>query len=597
MRIRLADYVASFIESLGVKDVFLIPGGSCLNLVDAIDKNANLNYVCNHNEQACAMAAESYARVSKNIGVCMVTVGPGVTNTITGIAGAWLDSIPTIYLSGQVKRDDMIVNSGSGVRQLGVQELNSIDLIRPITKYSTVIMEPNDVKYHLQKAAYLALNGRPGPVYLDIPADVQSAIIDENDLKDFDPVKENLVLKSDFLRDKIKDVISLIKKSKKPIIFAGNGIKLSNSNSVFLELISQMNIPVLTSMSAHDLLPSDYDLCIGRPGVFGDRAGNFAVQNADLLISIGVRHHLWNIGYNYKAFAAKAKKIVVDIDENELKKKTVVPDLVICANVKNFMEELSQQMKDINFPDISDWLSRCKNFKKNYPVVLPEYKDEKKYVNSYYFTDVLSSLLDEGEIIVTGVGTSFTGTLQCFKIKKNQSLNSNVGCASMGYDLPAAIGACFANNKKRVVLITGDGSIMMNLQELQTIKHHNLPIKIFLLNNNGYLAIKNSQNAFFDGRLVGTDPSSGVSFPDFEKIALAFDIDYKKIMDHTDMDKIIVEVLASDSPIVCDINMSPIQQLYPKVYSMKNSDGSMESRALEDMYPFLDRDEFISNML
>lgn len=594
MKIKVSDFVSTFISSLGVKEVFLISGGANVQLIDSISKNENLKYVCSHHEQASAIAAECYSRINENIGVCVVTVGPGVTNSITGIAGAWLDSIPVLYISGQVKQDNMV--NVEGLRQLGVQEVNAVALVKSITKYATVIMNPNDIKYELQKAVYIAKSGRPGPVLIDIPSDIQSAVVDEENLVNFESEINIKNKENQLLEEKMNKLLDLIKNSQRPVLFVGNGIRLARGKEKLLELIEKFRLPILTSMSSHDLISTDHDLCIGRPGVFGDRAGNFAIQNCDLLISIGVRHHLWNIGYNYKDFAKHAKKVIVDIDEFELNKKTIYTDLPFQIDAGSFLNIFIDKIKNKDLPDIYDWIKRCREWKKRYPVVLPEYKNEKKYVNSYYFTEVLSSQLEEGEIIITGVGTSFTGTLQCFKTKLNQRLISNVGCASMGYDLPAAIGACFANNKKRVILIVGDGGIMMNLQELQTIKHYHLPIKIFLLNNGGYLAIKNTQNSFFGGRLEAVDRDSGVSFPDFEKISLAFGIDYKKINDHANIQESISEILKTNNPMICDINMSPNQLLIPKVYSIKNADGSMESKSLEDMYPFLERDEFLSNM-
>lgn len=593
MKIKVSDFVANYIASLGVKDVFLISGGCDVQLINSISMSVALNYVCNHHEQACAMAAESYSRVTRNIGVCMVTVGPGLTNTITGINGAWLDSIPVLYISGQVKRDNMI--GDSGLRQLGVQEADAVGLVKTITKYAAVVMDPNDIKYHLEKAVFLAMSGRPGPVLLDIPSDVQSAMVEEENLRSYVPDVDDLAV-ADKLIMQVGEIVEMIKNAKRPLLFVGHGIRLAKGEEVLLSIIERLNIPVVTSMSAHDLIPTSHNLCIGRPGVFGDRAGNFAIHSCDLLISVGVRHHLWNIGYNYKEFAKEAKKVIVDIDELELNKKTVHPDLAVHSDAKDFLVELLNQTKEFSWEDVSGWIDRCVNWKKKYPVVLSEYKDEKDFVNSYYFTDVLSSLLNDGEIVVTGVGTSFTGTLQCFKTKKNQRLISNVGCASMGYDLPAAIGACVANERKRVILITGDGSIMMNIQELQTIVHYKLPIKIFLLNNNGYLAIRNTQNSFFGGRLDASDPSCGVSFPNFQKIALAFDIPYCKINDHLDIKDKIADVLDSEGAMFCEINMSATQPLVPKVYSMKNPDGTMDSKPMADMYPFLDRDEFMSNV-
>ena len=506
--------------------------------------------------------------------------------------GAWTDSVATLYLCGQVKRDNMI--TGTHLRQLGVQEINISDIAKPITKYSEVILNVNDVKYHLQKAIFLAKHGRPGPVLLDIPSDIQAMEVEEETLREFDPTTEGYMQGDDStLPTKIETLVSWLKEAKRPVIFAGNGIHIAKAGKDFLELVEKLQIPVLTSMSAHDLIPTDHPLVIGRPGVFGDRAGNFAIQNTDLLISIGARHHLWNIGYTYTAFARKAKKVVVDIDINELTKKTVVPDLAINTDAKIFINALKKQAST---SDAVTWLAQCQGWKMKYPVVTEEYKNEKEYVNSYYFTKVLSQNLNEGEIIMTGVGTSFTGTLQCFETKKGQQLHSSVGCASMGYDLPSAIGAWFATNKNRIILLTGEGSIMMNIQELQTISHYKIPIKIFLLNNNGYLAIKNTQNAFFQGNLAAVDPNTGVSFPSFEKVADTFGLGYVRLENHTGMEDTIKKVLAMDGPVICDIHMSPTQPLLPKVYSEKLPDGTMVSKPLEDMFPFLDRDEFNKNM-
>lgn len=592
----VSDFIISYIASLGVKKIFLISGGADVQLIDSIIKNGSVEYVCNHNEQASAMAAESYARVTENIGVCIVTVGPGATNTITGVAGAWLDSIPTLYISGQVKRDNMVGNAN--LRQLGVQEINIIDLVKPITKYAVIVTDPSEIKYHIKKAVFLAKSGRPGPVYLDIPSDVQTSLVEVETLKDFSPEEEGgLQFKNNKLIDQVNRTIEYLKKAKRPVIFAGHGINLGKARTEFMELVEKLKIPVVTTMSANDIIPTDHFLFSGKPGVFGNRSGNFVIQNADLVISIGARHHLWNIGYNYVSFAKNAIKIVVDIDETELKKKTVVPDLPIQADAKAFINGIIDRSNDTVFPDVSHWLRQCQEWKRKYPVLLPEYKKEKKYVNSYYFTDTLSSMLKERDVIVTGVGTSFTGSLQSFRIKKGQRYHCNVGCASMGYDLPAAIGASFANDGKRIILLTGDGSIMFNLQELQTIVHHNLNIKIFLLNNSGYLAIKNTQNSFFGGRLAAVDKKTGVSFPNFKKIAGAFEMKYEKIRNHTEMSKKIRKVLSyKNGPVLCEIQMSPTQPLYPKVYSAKNPDGTMVSKPLEDMYPFLERDEFAKNM-
>jgi len=597
-KVKVSDFIIDYIASQGVRHIFLISGGANMHLVDSVAKNNSVKYVCNHHEQASAMAAESYGRLTGNLGVCMVTVGPAATNTLTGVAGAWLDSIPALYISGQVRRDIML--TGKNLRQMGVQEINIIDMVRPITKYAEVVMEPEDIKYHLQKAIFLAKNGRPGPVFLDIPSDIQAMTIEESEMREFNSKSEGLEIKSpENFFALIKQTLNLIAKAKRPVIFAGNGIRLVKAQSDFLKLAETLNIPVLTSMSAHDLISSDHRLAIGRPGVFGDRAGNFAIQNCDLLLSIGARHHLWNIGYTFQAFARGAKKIVVDIDEAELKKKSVIPDLPINADAGEFIKELlTESFKNqVVLPIIQSWVTQCQEWKAKYPVVMPEYKNEKDFVNSYYFTDQLSKHLPEKAIVLTGVGTSFTGTLQSIKIKQGQELHCNMGCASMGWDLPAAIGASFAKGEKDIVLITGEGSIMMNLQELQTISYYKLPIKIFLLNNNGYLAIKNTQNSFFAGNLAAVDENSGLNFPKFVKIADTFGFAYESIKNHQDqLEEKIEKVLNYKGPIICEIFMSPNQPLVPKVFSQKNPDGTMISKPLEDMYPFLDREEFKKNM-
>lgn len=592
-KITVADYVAEFLVTIGVKEVFTVSGGGILQLLDSIANNPKLKYICNHHEQASAMAAEAYGRVGENIGVCLVTFGPAATNTLTGVAGAWLDSIPVLYLSGQVKRDNMI--TGTRLRQLGVQEINIVEIAAPITKYAAVVQEPADIRHHLEKAVHLARGGRPGPVFLDIPSDVQASLIEPAELRAFTPEPAAGTL-SISIRDKVARLLELLQCAARPVIFAGHGITLAKARAEFAWLADRLQIPVVTSMSAHDLLPTDHPLVTGRPGVFGDRAGNFAVQNADLLISIGVRHHLWNIGYNYRAFARAAQKVVVDIDPEELGKKTVIPDLAIEADAKLFLAELERQTKSFTAGGISAWRQQCQQWKRAYPVMQPEHEKEEQYVNSYHFTSVLSGLMDEGELILTGVGTAFTGTLQCINLKRGQRLHCNVGCASMGYDLPSAIGASLAANR-RVVLLTGEGGMMMNLQELQTISYYKLPIKIFLFNNNGYLAIKNSQNAFFAGRLTGVDETSGLNFPDFRKVADTFGVDYVRVDNHRDgLAAKIRAALAGTGPVLCDLQMSPTQPLWPKVYSEKLADGTMSSRPLEDMFPFLDREEFRRNM-
>ncbi len=596
-KIKVSDYIAKFIADAGVSHVFMISGGGNMHLIDSIGKEKKLTYVCNHHEQSCAMAAEAYSRVTDNLGVCIVTTGPGATNALTGVIGAWLDSIPVLYISGQVKRVDL--GQLQGLRAMGVQEVDVVDMVKPVVKYVKLVLEPQEIKYHLSKAIFMAKSGRPGPAWLDIPLDVQGAFVEEELLPEFNSNKEQLSLKPSIsgLEQLVAKSIELLKSAKRPVIIAGHGIRLSKARQEFRKLVELLKIPVLTSMSAHDLIPSDSPFFVGRHGGFGDRAGNFAVQNADLILSIGARNHLWNIGYQYELFARKAKKIVVDIDEAELNKKTLRPDLSILADANQFICEMSAQLEKTNLPSISEWTRICLNWKQKYPVLTEEYKNQKKYVNSYFFTDRLSNYMTEGEQVVLADGTAFTGTLQAIKIKQDQRIYYNVGCASMGWCLPASIGVAFAKQQKRVILITGDGSIMMNLQELQTIKHYNLPVKIFILNNNGYLAIKNTQKSFFKGNLVASTPESGVSFPSFKKIAEAFELPYLSMKDNSEVSPVILKALEVKGPVLCEIFMDPEQTLYPKITSLQKEDGTMVSKPLEDMYPFLDRQEFLKNMI
>lgn len=591
MKIKVSDYIAKFIEKQKVKQVFLISGGANLTMIDSIAKNKKISYVCNHHEQASSIAAEGYSRVTENLGVCIVTTGPAGTNTLTGIMGAWTDSIPVLFIAGQVKRRDLM--SGK-LRQFGVQEVNMSKMAKPITKYSTKVLKAESIAYHLDKAVFLAKSGRPGPVLLEIPIDIQASMVDTKDFKVFDSLKEKIEKKPSLTINVDKNIVRLLKileSSSRPLIIAGKGIGLAKARKEIKQLIKKLNIPVITSMNGHDLIPTDDPLYVGRHGVFGNRPGNFAVQKADLIITIGARNHLWNIGYNWESFAPHAKKVIVDIDKAELNKKSVKPDLSFNLDAKDFLKLLLKK-SSVNKPTkYSSWIKKCQNWKDKYPVLLDNKKISKKHVNTYHFTEILSKLVKNDEIIFTGVGTSFTGTNQSIILKGNQRLHYNVGCASMGWGLPAVVGASFANDKKRTILITGDGSLMMNLQELETVRHHNLPIKIFLYNNEGYSAIKNTQNAFYKGDLNAVNASTGVSFPDFKKIAYAFDIDYIEINNHSNLEGKVKNVLNHNGPIICELKLDPNQTLFPKVHSMKNKDGSMSSASLENMYPFLSKEE------
>lgn len=595
-KVKLSDYIVSYLVNIGITDAFMIVGGGAMHLNNSFGSNPKMKYYCNHHEQASAMAAEGYARLTNKIGLCVVTTGPGGANTINGLAGSWLDSIPVLFISGQVKLETTI--GDSKLRQVGLQELPIVDIVRPITKYAVMVKKPEEIKYHLGKAIYLAKSGRPGPVWLDIPMDIQASYIDPESLKIFDPKELQVEIDDESVtKEKVSKVVKLLKKAKRPLIIAGNGVRLSGAVEKLLAIAEKINIPIVTATNAHDLIASDHPLFYGRPGLFGERVGNFVVANTDLLITIGSQLSIWTVTFGYKTFAREAFHVRVDIDRNELNKKTISQNLTICTDAKSFINELDAQIKNVKFPNYSEWHAYCRRIKERYSVVLKQYENQKKYVNSYYFTEVLSQVINDNEVIIVGNGTAFTCTFQAIRLRKNQRLIGNVNHASMGYDLPAAIGACIANNKKQVVCITGDGSIQMNIQELETIVYQKLPIKIFLINNNGYLAIRNTQDGFFKSHYVGTDESSGVGFPNMQKIANAYGIPSMRIINQRNLKEKIKDVLEKDGPFLCEIMMDPKQPLMPKVSSFIRSDGKLISKPMEDMYPFLDRDEFYENMI
>ncbi|MFX4281444.1 thiamine pyrophosphate-binding protein [Aliarcobacter butzleri] len=590
--IKVSDFIAKFLAEH--KDtgntVFMVSGGGNMHLIDSLGRNKDLEYVCNHHEQACTFASEGYARVSNKIGLAYVTTGPGGTNAITGVYSAWVDSIPTLTISGQVKFETTIASQPElKLRQLGDQEVNIIDLVKPITKYAVMIIDKNSIKYHLQKAVFEAKNGRPGPVWLDIPLDIQGALVDENDLYDFDIPK---IPKYDL---KIDEVIEALKSAKRPVIIAGNGVRLSNSINNFINLIGKLNIPTLTSISGIDLIPTEHNLFFGRPGILGERAANFIVQNSDLVLILGTRLNLRHLSFNWEFFARDAKKIMVDIDENELNKKTFVPDLKIKANVKEFIELLID--KKLERLNINNWLDYCYRIKKDYPVINDKQVNRTDYVSSYYFPILLSQKLSKNSVIVTGNGIAYTSTYQTYNVREGDRIFANLGCASMGYDLPASIGACVANNYKDIICLTGDGSIQMNLQELQTIIHYQLPIKIFMYNNNGYLSIRITQTSYFNKNFVGESPISGVTIPDMKKLALAYGFKVYQIRNNKEAEQELEKILNEKEPVFCEVMLDPVEEIGPKVASYKKENGEMVSKPMEDLAPFLERKEFYKNMI
>ncbi|WP_299225513.1 thiamine pyrophosphate-binding protein [uncultured Campylobacter sp.] len=589
--IKVSDFIAKFIAEHEdtAKTVFMVSGGGNMHLIDSLGKNENLEYVCNHHEQACAIAAEGYARVSNKIGIAYVTTGPGGTNAITGVYGAWVDSIPMMIISGQVKFQTTVASQPElNLRQLGDQEVNIVDIVRPITKYAVMITDKNSIKFHLQKAVYEAKHGRPGPVWLDVPLDIQGAMVDEADLVEFKIPEEP---KFD---TKIPQVLDALKAAKRPVIIAGNGVTLAGANEDFLKLIEILKIPVIGTFARYDIVRNDHELFFGRYGTIGNRAANFVVQNSDLIIAVGARLNIRAVSYNWEFFGREAKKILVDIDENELNKKTIAADIRIKSDAKTFVSDLRSALKDK--PDFESWLEICKNYRKDYPTIEPFRQVVQGCVDSYNFFDILSS--DKPDLVyVFGNGTACVSSYQSLRLYKNQKVVVNSGCASMGYDLPAAIGACFANGKGNTICVTGEGSLQMNIQELQTIIHNKLPIKIFVLNNAGYISIRNTQNNFFKGHKVGSDKDSGVSFPNIVKLAEVYGFKACRIENQLNLKGELEEILSKPGAVVCEIMLSPTEKMEPKLSSKIKPDGKMVSKPLEDMFPFLPREEFYKNMI
>lgn len=598
MPIKLSDYVANRIAESGIRDVFMVTGGGAIHLNDSIGKHPGLRVLFNHHEQACAMAAESYARVcGGRMALVSVTSGPGGTNAITGVLGAWQDSIPMLVVSGQVRYDTTVRSTGLPLRQLGDQEFDITRAVEAMTKYAVMVTDPSGIRYHLERALHLATIGRPGPCWIDIPMNVQGATIEPEGLREYDPAEDAAEVPPPVSHETIRDIIGRIRRAERPVVLAGSAIRPAGAREDFLRLAGLLQVPLTTAFNAHDLVPDDHPLYVGRPGSVGDRSGNFAVQNSDLLLILGCRLNIRQISYNWGAFARNAYKIIVDIDPMELRKPTITPDMPITADVGDFIRSMASELGSAGLPPKREWIDWCRIRRERYPVVIPEYWDRKELVNPYCFVDVLGRHLPENQIIVTGDGTACVCTFQALKVKKGQVLYSNSGCAPMGYDLPAAIGACIGAKRSRIVCLAGDGSIQMNLQELQTIAHHRLPIKIFVLNNRGYHSIRQSQENFFGKPFVGCDPESGVSFPNMERIAHAYGVPFLRCDHHAGLEASISNAMHGDGPMLCEIMLTPDQPFAPKVSSYRTPEGKIVSRPLEDLAPFLDRDEFRANML
>lgn len=588
----LSDYVIDFLVKKGLKDIFLVSGGGIMYLLDSVGRNKNIKYIANYHEQASATAAEAYARLKNSFGACLVTTGPGSTNAITGVAGAWVDSIPILVISGQVRRD--LIADYSKIRQIGPQEINIIDMVKPITKYAVTVMEPEKIRYELEKAFFLMSEGRPGPVWINIPLDVQGAMIDENRLSAFVPIKSGLRRDKESL--KIKEVLDFLKESQRPLIIAGNGIRLSGGIKGFNQLINQLNIPVVLPINGMDLLEEDNFHLIGKFGPFGQRRGNFALQNSDLILSIGASLNVASVGFNLEKFAPKAKKIMVNIDAGELKKNILNVDLQIEADAKDFIKKILGNKEIKKIKTDKKWLKTCDYWKKKYPNITSEYFSNKKYVNSYVFFDKLSDLISSKDVVTTGIALDACSLYQSFKVKKGQRAYVNKNYGQMGWSLPAAVGANVANKRKRTICVSGDGSLMVNVHELQTISYYRLPIKIFIFNNHGYESIRYTQTNMFKGRLVGSDEKTGVANPDFKLLAKAHRLSYEKINNNEEIIYKVHKILKSKGPVLCEVNIDPEQRRMPRISSYRRPDGILESKPLEDMWPFLAKKEIYKNM-
>lgn len=582
MKQRVADYIAEFLVSRGIKNVFSVVGGGAMYLNNALGNCNGLEVIYNHHEQASALASEGYARINNDIAVTCVTTGPGGTNAMTGVLCGYQDNIPMLVLSGQVRYDTTVKSIGLKLRQFGEQEYTIIDSVKPMTKFAEMVVNPYDIKYYLEKAIYIAQEGRKGPCWLDIPLDVQGAIIETDKLKGF---KEKQ--KKNCNQDNIKKIVNEINNAKRPVFLAGSAIRTSGIRKEFLTMINKMNIPVVAATSVADVVNNENEMYFGNFGVFGGRAGNFIVQNSDLIISLGCRMSFKQTGFNFDKFAVNAKKIVVDIDNEELLKNTISIDMPINEDIVDVIKGLNEA--NIKFNNKS-WIDYCKRLKEKFPMYQDEFANSKQ-VNPYYFLKYFNNKLKEDSIVVVGNSTSSVSALQMGVLKENQRLFGNVNCGTMGYDIPASIGAAVAS-KKEVFCVTGDGSLQMNIQELQTIIHNKLPIKIIVFNNGGYQAIVQTQTNFFKGVLSGCTKESGVSMPSLSKIAEAYGYPYVKIENNNQVISKIDELMNIDGYAICEIIQDAEQKIEPKVKSKENEDGTLFSPPIDDLYPFLDGKEY-----
>jgi len=589
---KLSDYVIEFISRNGPRHLFLLPGGGSMHLVDSVGRNGNLEYVCCLHEQACAFAAEAYAEYTGGLGAALLTTGPGGTNAITGVAAAWIESTSCLFVSGQVKRADMI--SDRGVRSMGPQEVDVISVVRPITKYAATVMEPEAVRYHLEKAIWLATHGRRGPVWIEIPLDVQAARIDETTLVGYEPADRP----GGSIEGQVAEAIRLLNRAERPVVFLGNGARTAAATGILRPFLARLGAPVLTTWKAADLLAEDEPLFAGRPGSVGQRAANFTQQNADCLLILGARLDLPQTAFDHANFARSATKIMVDIDPAEIAKMETRIDLPVCADVAVFLEELGKRVTALPCGRRHLWLEQVREWRQKYPPIGPEHWQASEGVVNYYaFLDALSDALDEGELIVPGSsGPCSDIFMQAFRVKPGQRIVNAPGLGAMGTGLPGAIGACLAGGRKRTISVIGDGGFQLNIQELETVRRLSLPVKFFVLANGGYASIMSMQRSHFEGRYVASEPSSGLTLPDVVRIAGAYGLPTARIGGHAGLREAIADIVAKPGPMVCSVAVSPDQVTAPRVTTRLRPDGRIESSPMEDMWPFLTREELLSNM-
>lgn len=640
MRVKVSDYVAEKLVEAGISQVFTVTGGGAMHLNDALGHQEGLHCLYNHHEQACAIAAESYARIHNQIAAVCVTTGPGGTNAITGVVGGWLDSIPMLILSGQVRYDTTARWSGLGIRAMGDQEFDICKAVSCMTKYCEMVIDPLRIRFCLEKALYLAKSGRPGPCWLDIPLNVQGAFVESEELIGFDEadyeaggtgwkasslsheIGEDQAGQGEVRPERaprvsletVKAIAEKIQHSRRPVLNVGNGVRIAGAHQVLMQVISRLGIPVVTGWNSQDAIYDEHPLYTGRAGGMGDRPGNFAVQNSDLVFSVGSRLSIRQVGYNYQTWAREAYVIVNDVDAEELKKPSIHADMRVHADAKDLLETLNeylekeQEQGTLPMPlfdggqglEDMDWRQTCQFWKKTYPVILPKHMEhgDEEPANVYALVKELSSRLHEEQITVVGNGSACVAGGHGYIIKKGQRFITNSAIASMGYDLPAAIGACMADHSQDIILLTGDGSIQMNLQELQTIIHHKMPIKIFLINNGGYHSIRQTQKNFFGEPLVGIGVDSrDLSFPDMEKLAAAYGYPYVKASHNSELGDAIEQALAMEGPVICEVFVSMDQNFEPKSAAKRLPDGTMVSPPLEDLSPFLPEEEMDRNMI